>query len=274
MLVVSCLAIQLGACAGSASRSNTENADAADPDDSSPELAIQWVLDSSEYIALSRQVYRTAALALPGMLEDKSWSALPDQVNAENLPPAIIMDVDETAVSNARFQVSLEQPFSDGKLNAWSEANDAQPVPGAVEFARLANDFGVSIFFVTNRPCETDDITGESCPQKNVVINDLLEAGFHADETNVLLARARADWRSEKSVRRNHIAETHRVVMLIGDDLGDFIACTRKRPLAPCTKGATRSSRRSLVEQYDAYWGAGWYVLPNPMHGSWTSIED
>ena len=61
--------------------------------------------------------------------------------------------------------------------------------------------------------------------------------------------------------------------MLLGDDLGDFIACTRRKPLDPCRDGATIESRRSATYEYSQYWGEGWYVLPNPMHGSWTAVE-
>jgi acid phosphatase len=61
--------------------------------------------------------------------------------------------------------------------------------------------------------------------------------------------------------------------MLFGDDLSDFIPCVRKTPAGDCHESATATSREALMRQYDAYWGAGWYVLPNPMHGSWTSFN-
>ena len=60
---------------------------------------------------------------------------------------------------------------------------------------------------------------------------------------------------------------------LIGDDLSDFIPCVRKKVVAPCTEAATAASRQRQVELYSSYWGSGWYVLPNPMHGSWTTVE-
>ena len=58
------------------------------------------------------------------------------------------------------------------------------------------------------------------------------------------------------------------------DDYGDFVQCTRVKPLAPCDAPATRASRHAALDTYDAYWGNGWYILPNPMHGSWTSIRE
>ncbi len=257
-LAVASLSVMLSSC-------TPPSTEASDPD-----MAIGWVKDSAEYRALSLQVYQMAALALPEKISDVTWSALPDQVNAQDLPPAVILDVDETALSNARFQAALVPPFRDSKLNRWSDTNHAVPVPGAVEFVKQAISAGVSVFFLTNRPCEP--VANDPCPQKSVVISDLSEAGFAASEANVSLSYERPEWTKEKSIRRNHIAADNRVIMLFGDDLGDFIPCTRKRPLDPCSAAASRESRRALLEQYADYWGNGWYIMPNPMHGSWTSF--
>lgn len=239
-----------------------------------PDMAIVWVRDAAEYRAVSRQAYRAASLALPGMTADTDWSALPDQKDAHDLPPAVIFDIDETVLTNPYFQQSFEPPFTDKKLNDWSMQHDATPVPGVTDFIMLAGQFDVEVFFATNRPCVANVETGDPCPQKSVVIQDLIEAGLPANEYNVSLSGERENWGKEKKTRRDWIAEKHRVIMLFGDDLSDFIPCVRQRNVAPCKEQpASKASREALLEQYDAYWGAGWYVLPNPMHGSWTSFE-
>jgi len=28
-----------------------------------------------------------------------------------------------------------------------------------------------------------------------------------------------------------------------------------------------------MVRAHDEYWGRGWFVLPNPMYGSWASAR-
>lgn len=238
---------------------------------SDPDMGITWVRDSAEFRALSLQAYGQAGRDLEGMLADANWSALPGQESASDLPPAIILDVDETSVSNVRFQETLVPPFRDDKLTRWSEENHAVALPGAVEFVQMAAAAGVEVFFVTNRPCTPSG--DDPCPQEAVVIGDLTEAGFVANPANVMLSGEQPGWSKEKSIRRQHIAEQYRVIMLFGDDLGDFIDCTRKRALEPCTAGATRASRHSDTTRAAEFWGNGWYVLPNPMHGSWTSME-
>jgi acid phosphatase len=241
--------------------------------DPNPHLGIRWVRDSAEYVAVAKQAYRAAQIAIPAMVADTSWSALPYQENAAHLPPAVILDVDETSLTNPIFQAQLVPPFTENKLNNWSIAHDATPVPGVIAFAKQAELYGVTLFFMTNRACVADPQSEDPCPQKEVVIQDLLEAGLPATAENVSLAGERQDWGKEKKTRRDWVAENHRVIQLIGDDLSDFIPCVRRRPVAPCTEGGTIVNRFAAAAEYDVYWGAGWYILPNPMHGSWTSVR-
>lgn len=242
-------------------------------DDEGNDLGIAWVKDSSEYQAVSLQVFRAATLALPQMISDTSWSALPEQTSAQSLPVAIILDVDETSLTNPVFQATFERPFSEKKLDDWSIEHDAVPVPGARDFLALAKTSGVQIFFVTNRACIEQAGGDDPCPQKKSVVDDLVEAGLPANYDNVSLSGEQPRWGKEKQTRRDHIAASHRVIMLFGDDLSDFIPCVRSRPAGDCTAAATAASRQDLMQQHSAMWGAGWYVLPNPMHGSWTSFR-
>lgn len=245
--------------------------------DEEPEEAVhggvEWVLTAAEFEALSLQAYRAASDFLDTAIADRNWSALPGQTDAGELPPAIIFDIDETTVSNAEFQATYVPPFTNAKLNDWSDATIARALPGAADFARQARAAGVELFFVTNRPCQPIEGVDHPCPQKDVTIRDLIEAGVATDADHVMLANERPEWDREKVVRRNLIGQTHRVIMLIGDDLGDFIECTRSSPRAPCTERATIESRREATWERRDYWGAGWFILPNPMHGSWTTVE-
>jgi len=258
--------LSLSACASS-SPDKTDNGStnkAANP-------AIAWAKTSAEYDAISLSVYRTAEDALANKIADISWSALPDQSDAENLPVAVIFDVDETVISNAEFQSSFIPPFSDKKLDVWNRTHRAVPINGVVEFAKHARQLGVTLFFLTNRPCVASG--DDQCPQKTTVIQDINEAGIPVSSEFVMLSAERPEWGKEKSVRRDYVARSYRVIMLLGDDLGDFIPCTRKKPSHPCTERATVASRQAATRMHRNYWGNGWYILPNPMHGSWTSVK-
>jgi 5'-nucleotidase (lipoprotein e(P4) family) len=239
--------------------------------DDQPDQSTLWVRDSAEYRALSSQVYRAASVALPALIADETWSAIPYQANAANLPPAIIMDIDQTVIDGVDFQIGHEPPFTIEKFDDWNASHVATPVPGAPEFVKLARASGVRVFFLTNRFCNAT--ADNSCEQKPITVQDLHEASIPADDADVSLAGERPDWGSEKKVRRDHIAGNYRVIMLFGDDLGDFIPCVRRTPVAPCTTGGTIDNRFTLTAEHDAYWGTAWYLLPNPMYGSWTTVR-
>lgn len=241
--------------------------------DPAKDMGLQWVKRAAEYRAITTQVYRNATAALPAFIDDKSWSAMPEQTDAEALPPAVILDVDETVVSNVDFQLTFERPFANHKLNTWSSSFNARPIDGVRDFVVAARTLGVTVFFVTNRPCEVIVGNSDPCPQKTTTVDDIREVGIDVEPEYVMLSGERPGWDREKLVRRKLIARTHRVIMLIGDDYGDFVPCARKKVVAPCSEPATEASRAKALETYDKYWGSGWYILPNPMHGSWTSVR-
>jgi 5'-nucleotidase (lipoprotein e(P4) family) len=272
LLVLAASLVTCVSCAGTDEKVVTD-ALVGTGEEEEPHGGVQWVLTAAEFEALCLQAYRAASDFLQASIGDTDWSALPGQTDAGELPPAIIFDIDETTVSNAEFQASYVPPFANSKLDDWSNATVATALPGAVDFVRLAQVAGAELFFITNRPCEPKAGVDHPCPQEQVTLQDLTEAGIETDADHVMLANERPEWDREKVVRRNLVAQTHRVIMLIGDDLGDFIECTRSSPRAPCTNTATIASRRKATWEHRSYWGAGWFILPNPMHGSWTTVE-
>jgi len=236
------------------------------------DLALLWVKHAAEYPAITRQVYHSAEQAMPRFIADESWSAMPGHPVTDGLPPAVILDVDETVASNVDFQLAFERPFSNRKMYDYFQQHEAMAVPGVVEFIAAARDAGVTVFFVTNRPCEIIDDNPDPCPQKAWTIREIQSLGIATDENHVFLADEQG-WDRAKIGRREYIAERYRVIMLFGDDLGDFVPCVREKLYGPCTEPATKESRAQLVDDHGHLWGNGWYVLPGPMHGSWTSFR-
>ena len=151
--------------------------------------------------------------------------------------------------------------------------HEAVPVRGAAATIEAVRAAGVEVFFVTNRACERFDGVQGDCPYEDVTIEDLREAGIETDRDHVLMAWEQPGWDKEKLTRRDYLAGSYRIIMLFGDDYGDFLHCTRAKALPPCTAGATRASRHAALDTYAEYWGNGWYILPNPMHGSWTTVR-
>jgi 5'-nucleotidase (lipoprotein e(P4) family) len=124
-----------------------------------------------------------------------------------------------------------------------------------------AQALGVEVFYVTNRECKERAAGGPRCPQEADTRRNLVAAGFPPTDAAHLLLKGEVDaWTSEKSNRRALIAQTHRIVMLVGDDLGDFLSTARDMPL---------DERAAWVDLAEDWWGTRWIIVPNPIYGSW-----
>lgn len=236
-----------------------------------PQLGIAWVESAAEYDALTLQAYQNASRHLDELIADKDATALPEQEYMAELPTAVILDVDETSLSNVEFQVYIDGNFSHEAFDEWQQNNPSRRIEGAPEFVRAARDKGVTVFFITNRPCHERDFAPGPCPQEAITLQDLAEAGIETDADHLLLVGEEPEWNREKRFRQELVARDYRIIMLIGDDLGDFLPCTRAKPVAPCT-AATAEDRSRMTMENSEYWGIRWHILPNPMHGSWSSF--
>lgn len=220
-------------------------------------LATLWVQSAAEYEAGALQAYAAASDALERAVADPSWTAALEQedAGASSLPPAVILDVDETVLDNSAFEARYlldGGTFDLDDWHRWCEERIAAPVPGALEFTRHAASLGVRVFYVTNRRAVVLEATRDN----------LARHGFPlaADRETVLARGGRPGWdSSDKGPRRAAVAREFRVLLQVGDNLGDFLSGIETTP----------AERADLVERHRSWWGSRWIVLPNPMYGSW-----
>lgn len=218
--------------------------------------ATLWVQNAAEYEAITRQVYASALRNLPLAKEDSYWTADKEQQQSDfsNLPPAVILDVDETILDNSPFQARMikqGKTYNTEDWNNWVRDQKAEAVPGALEFTQYAADQGIEVFYITNREHKVEDAT-----RKN-----LIELGFPVSGSmdNLLTKGERDNWTSAKTERRRFIARNYRIIMLFGDDLNDFLPA----------KDISQEDRSELVDENTQYFGRKWFILPNPVYGSW-----
>ncbi|HVF35279.1 MAG TPA: HAD family acid phosphatase [Candidatus Saccharimonadia bacterium] len=282
-------ALALAACA------STQPRDAAVASDSPATVAghdnlnaVAWMQTATEWEALSRQAGRAAARQLDAAVEhlellesmnpdpkapanalisstyesaarnQLQWNAIvpAERGNDDPREPlAVIVDVGETVLDNTPYQARQVRDHGPGydpaTWSKWVQERKARPLPGAVEFAKHAADAGVTMFYVTNRDAVDREAT----------IDNLRAVGFplpHDGATLMVVDESRG-WTGDKAIRRREVDRTHRVVLLIGDNLGDFLG------------GATadNATRAALVAPHESWWGERWFMLPNPAYGSW-----
>ncbi len=221
--------------------------------------AVLWVQTSAEYAALAQQAFTTAQLALDEAIDDPTWTASVEQEQQGNfgrLPPAIVLDVDETVLDNSAYQARLiesQQPYSSESWAAWTNERAAPAIAGALDYTKEAAARGVAVFYITNRKASEEAATRDN----------LRALGFPvATGADHILTRGEQEgWMSsDKTARRTEVAKRYRILQLVGDNLGDFVE-----------PEGTASERREVVAQLKDYWGMRWIVLPNPTYGNWES---
>jgi acid phosphatase len=214
--------------------------------------ATLYVQSSAEYRAAALQTWAAARRALDEALADPSRVGATEDSNDDPAqPPAVIVDADETVLDNTAFEARAIQKgitYDSALWKQWTSEGAATAIPGAAEFLAYAKSRGVTVFYVTNR--DEDERTG--------TLANLRKLGYPIDDAGAnLLLRQNND--SNKSPRRQWVADRYRVLLLAGDDLNDF-ANVRRAPW---------QERDELITRTKEWWGTRWFMIPNPMYGSW-----
>lgn len=222
--------------------------------------AVLWMQTSAEYGAVCETIYRAATAQLDAALADKQRDALvPEERGnaATGLPPAVIMDVDETVLDNSPYQARLVasgKEYDDVSWDAWVAEKKAQPLPGVVAFAQAATARGITVLYLSNRDEHLQAAT----------IANLKAVGLPVKDDGVFLGLGTLvkdceQNGSEKNCRRRLAGQKYRVLMQFGDQLGDFVQVLANTP----------KQRGQLAGQYRDWFGQRWWMLPNPTYGSW-----
>ena len=207
---------------------------------------VQWFRSSAEYRAIAISTYRAATEAVTTAAKGKprdSWT--------------IVLDADETVLDNSVFQRDLARgttPFSEELWAAFVHQRSSVAVPGAKEFLDRVKELGGRIAIVTNR---FDNLCEDT------------RANFRLQSLpfDVILCRATTGTNTgDKNPRFDAAAKgtafgdekPREVLAFVGDNILDF----------PALKQSLRDEPASA---FDAF-GQRFFVLPNPMYGSWQQV--
>ena len=220
--------------------------------------AVLWMQRSVEYKASALTAFALARLRLDQALTDPSWTAAPkEQTGAyQTLPPAVILDIDETILDNSGYQawMALKDTTFDPKTwNVYVNTVSSVAIPGAVEFAKYAAARGVKVFYVSNRTAEEEPATRKNLEKLGFPLDDKVDT--------VLMTREQPDWGSAKGSRRSHVARSYRILLNLGDNFGDFVDEYR----------GNEAERLKVLEEHKDRWGREWIMLANPSYGSFES---
>lgn len=206
------------------------------------EYPVLWQQTAAEYRALCYQAFNIASLRLNEIPNRK--------FKKENL--AIITDLDETILDNSYVYGQLiknDKDFSAAAWKEWTARSSATGVPGAIEFLQKAHQKGVTIFYISNR--DTSEVLSTLVNLQNLQLPN-------ADTAHMLFLSNT----SSKEARRQMVTGKYNVVMLLGDNLNDFVQAFEKKLI---------DERKAEVDKTREQWGNKFIVLPNATYGEWEN---
>lgn len=202
--------------------------------------SILWATSSAEHRGLYLEIYRLARQRLQllsaGLLAGR-W--------------AVILDADETVLDNSAYErrrALLGKGYTSKSWDAWVREESAPALPGAVAFLRRVHELGGRVIIVTNR-------AEALCPETR--------ANLEKDDLRADLVLCRPPQSGDKNPRFLSVENGTtsaglpplHVVMWLGDNIQDF----------PDLSQAIRRAPESAYSRF----GQSFFLLPNPMYGSW-----
>ena len=216
--------------------------------------AALWTQTSAEYRATTLQAYQLASANLDRALTDTQWAAALEQGgDYADLPPAVMLDLDQTVLDTSRYNARIilqHGSHTREHFAEWCRQSTAPTIPGAKEFIEHATRQGVAVIYLSARREALRD-----CTTRN-----LQALGLPLPSRDRLLLNDGTPSTS-KTQQRADVAAQYRILLLVGDNLNDFVSDSRTDP----------DTRRALVKEHAARWGREWVILPNPMYGNWEA---
>ena len=232
---------------------------------------LKWYRRSAEFPLIARFIYDQAKRrvdAIHAMSDAPNW--------------VVSLDADETIFDNSLGQLENEYlglGYVPERWAAWEARGAAKEVPGAIEFINHVLDSGGKIAVISNRAAELEDAARAN----------LVRLGMRDDRRRVCILGRRAvdtqignpeEWqrygyKNDKDRRRRLLSEgsavscwandtdgslkpswnwPHKIVLWIGDNVLDLPVTTQDE----ARKGTA-----------DLLFGRDYFLLPNPLYGSW-----
>lgn len=240
------LSIILTACGSNKSTTNEVATPPAPATPLSDQLLLStlWVQHSLEAKYIYRQSYQQAT--------DKTYENMKSYRGKK--PLAVILDLDETVLDNSPYEARLIRNGANYSPESWSKwVNEAQAdvIPGAREFLHDMEAHHIEVFYISNRRRDFLEPTMQNLQK--------LELPF-ADPEHILL---KTEDSSDKTERREMVKQGFKVVLLVGDQMGDFAEPQLINDMQSASSDHGTAGQDSIYQYF--------VLLPNPMYGSFES---
>ena len=226
-------ALSVVACTGPPSPATPAPSPNVDPP------AIHWARTSAEHRAVYEQTYGWIGERVAVLARGQARGAW-----------AVIMDADETVLDNSEYQLRRARQglgYTSASWADWVREEAASALPGAVSFVNWVREAGGRVAIVTNRDEEVCEPTRRNLEALGIDVAVVLCRQTDGGKEGRFRAVAAGDASAGLPPLE--------VLAWVGDNIEDF-------------PGGSQTLRDADAEALSDF-GVRFFVLPNPMYGSW-----
>lgn len=203
--------------------------------------AVLWQRTAAEYRAIHLQVFREAGEALERLAAGRAPGTW-----------AVSVDADETIIDNSLYAYERARAADAYALPSWADwvkRREAAAVPGAIAFLQKVQNLGGRVAVVTNRGEDQCEDTRANLRTRSIPFDLVL---CRAEGAN---GEKEGRWQAIASGTAVPGLRPLEILLWVGDNVGDFPGLDQ--------------SARDADESAFALFGERYFVLPNPVYGSW-----
>lgn len=232
-----------------------------------PEIAQadKWYRDSAEKKASYQQVYNIGSAYV------KQWVA---KQHPKAKTWGVVLDIDETTLDNSWYfyQCSSLAANPADFSHFVTIPQKSVALPGVVAFTQWVHQLGGYVSLISNRDGSYVDQSGitaleatiQNLKQQHVTFDQVIlannkKSSHPADKNPRFNAVMHGCYDANEMVWSNKLP-AHTVIAYFGDNIQDF----------PKFKQATTYGLPDDAQQF-AKFGDGYFILPNPLYGSWQA---
>ncbi len=210
---------------------------------------VAWVRASEAYRCSVHQAYLNAMNRL--------------RERAKDMKPGtwcVVLDADETVISNVQFQAELQASggtFTNDAWTAWCNRGEATLLPGAGEFCALAKELGGKVIIVTNRKEIVKDATIKNLTDVGLPYDVcLVREGPYAKDRKKVLRREAIEKGTIETLPEGLTLPPLKILMLCGDQTHDLY------------------KHEESFNDVKGRFASDLVIIPNPMYGDWHKSGD
>jgi 5'-nucleotidase (lipoprotein e(P4) family) len=201
---------------------------------------VHWVRTAAEHRGIFLQAYRAAGDRVRELAAGRQRGTW-----------AVILDADETVLDNSEYQrrlASRNATFDVNTWNDWVREGAADSLPGAAGFIRAVRELGGRVAIVTNRDEVVCNETRTNLEQLTIIVDVVLCQAAGESGKN-------GRFRAVREGTTGTALPPLDILAWVGDNIQDF-------------PDQTQQIRTAAPSAFDNF-GRTWFLLPNPMYGSW-----